>query len=382
MKKHWMRIFQVCAIAIAIRHGLRAQSPDERIQKLVVMIDGTMGDSPTLGAGIIFGIGSDRLYIVTANHVVRRGADEAKNLHVQLRWLPGEPRQATLLRTSDPNLDLAVLTVTGLNQIAVTNGTVPFDLLGEVSSLKRGDPAHTLGYPSGRAWEMPVSADRVATSSGGSIQFESAFLYPGNSGGALLNQKYELIGLVRKDEPPNGEAANIDTVIDRLKTWGYPISLRRSAAANVVPSGPATVNGGVSGDRTAGNRTAKPNLTAPSVTISSATCSVVGPNTFRIEMAGKAAVPPDQTYLFYAEVSGPGGGMRIRPVCQSWGPADASAGALWNVSCIHTANAPSETSWRALVTVKLSQKPDSAYAGMIWAGKKAGGAERTLACAP
>lgn len=234
MKRRWMRILPTCALAIASRHGLRAQSPDERVKNLVVMIDGKLGGSSTQGAGILFGLGQDRLYIATANHVVRRGADQASELKVQLKWLPGEPQQATLLTTADPNLDLAVLAVTGLNKLGISNGTVPFDLLGDATSLKRGDAAHTLGYPSGRAWDMPVSEDRVANAAGGSIQFESAFLYPGNSGGALLNGKYELIGLVRKDEPPNGEAASIDNVTERLKAWGYTVSLRRRA-----PSAPA-----------------------------------------------------------------------------------------------------------------------------------------------
>ena len=229
MNNGWVRILLLGLVAVAT-HSLRAQSPDQRVQNLVVMINGKLGDAPTLGAGIIFGTGQDRLYIVTANHVVRRGDGQAKELKVQLKWLPGEPQPATLLTNSDINLDLAVLVVTGLNRIGVTNATVPFDLLGDVSSLRRGDTAHTLGYPSGRQWDMPVSPDQIATAAGGSIQFESAFLYPGNSGGALLNGKYELIGLVRKDEPPNGEAASIDAVMERLKFWGYPIALRRSAA--------------------------------------------------------------------------------------------------------------------------------------------------------
>jgi S1-C subfamily serine protease len=147
------------------------------------MIEGKLGGTDTLGAGIIFGTGPDRLYIVTANHVVRRGSDEAKNLRVKLKWLPGESSMAQLLEHSDSNLDIAVLAVAGISQISITTNTVPFDLLGDAGSLKRGDPAHTIGYPSGRAWDMPVTADSVKTVSGEAIQFESPYLYPGNSGG-------------------------------------------------------------------------------------------------------------------------------------------------------------------------------------------------------
>jgi hypothetical protein len=242
MKSCRLRIVRVCAIAIAIGHGLRAQSPDELIQKLVVMIEGKLGDSPTLGAGIIFGTGQDRLYIVTANHVVRRGADQAKDIKVQLKWLPGEPQEAALLTTSDPDLDLAVLSVAGLSRIGAASGRVPFDMLGDANSLKPYDPTYTLGYPGARPWD--IRKGDVRRAAGRTIQFETPFLYPGNSGGALLNGKYELIGLVSRDEPPDGAAVAMDTVIDSLKTWGYPVSLRRSAGVTAVPTAPDTITGG------------------------------------------------------------------------------------------------------------------------------------------
>jgi hypothetical protein len=34
--------------------------------------------------------------------------------------------------------------------------------------------------------------------------------------------------MVRKDDPPNGEAANIDRIIEQLRFWSYPVTLRRS----------------------------------------------------------------------------------------------------------------------------------------------------------
>lgn len=275
MRSYRVRIVQVCAIAIAIVHCLRAQSPDERIQNLVVMIDGKLGDSPVLGAGIIFGTAQDRLYFVTANHVVRRGADQAKDLKAQLKWLPGEPQPAALLTTSDLDLDLAVLSVTGLARIRATGGIVPFDMLGDAGSLKPSDVTHTLGYPSGRPWDM--RAGDVRRAAGRSIQFETPFLYPGNSGGALLNSKYELIGLVSRDEQPDGTAVAIDTVMDSLKTWGYTVSWRRSGVPTAGPLAPGAVNGGVSTGGTAASQRL-PNFAGVWEVVESRLNGVVDPN--------------------------------------------------------------------------------------------------------
>jgi hypothetical protein len=266
MRAPGTRFAPICAIIIATLHSQcssaqvprqSTESPEERIKKLVVMIQGKFADTDTIGAGITFGFGADRLYIVTANHVVRRGSQEIQNLRVELKWLPGEPVAATLLSQMDPNLDLAVLAVKGLSQLGLTRDTPRFDQLGDPTALQRQDAAHTLGYPNGNAWEMPVTEDRIVQASGDSIKFQSAFLYPGNSGGALLNGKFELVGLVRKDEPPHGEAANFDLVIQKLRDWGYPVSLRRArASAAPVPTQTTESPGAVIG-RIVGGRTEK-----------------------------------------------------------------------------------------------------------------------------
>jgi len=243
MKQYLARIFQACTVAIAALHGIQgAQSPGERsrIEQLVVMIRGPMGGAETIGAGIIFGVSteSDRLYIATANHVVRRGTMEAQKLQVQFRWLPGDPVTATLLTHRDASLDLAVLAITGLERIRVRPERPPFafDQLGDTTSIGRGNPVYPLGYPHGDPWIKPVTAAPIAHASVDSITFQTSFLSAGYSGGALLNGQFELIGMVRRDEPPNGEAANIDRIVEKLTQWGYPVELSR--APSPPPDGP------------------------------------------------------------------------------------------------------------------------------------------------
>jgi hypothetical protein len=64
---------------------------------LVVMLTGQLGAATTLGAGIVFGRDHERLYIVTANHVVRRGAMEATNIRVTFKSTPDKSFAAKLL---------------------------------------------------------------------------------------------------------------------------------------------------------------------------------------------------------------------------------------------------------------------------------------------
>ena len=69
--------------------GTASAGPDE-VKPLLVMIDGRLKEIGVFGAGIILGVRSDRLYIATANHVVRKGTHQIENLRVQLKFLPGE----------------------------------------------------------------------------------------------------------------------------------------------------------------------------------------------------------------------------------------------------------------------------------------------------
>src|SRR6478609_1405624 len=84
-------------LAATIAGGpLASQGESGETEHLVVMIRCTLDGKESIGAGIIFGAANDRLYVVTASHVVRHGADEATDIRVELRSLPGEPMRATL----------------------------------------------------------------------------------------------------------------------------------------------------------------------------------------------------------------------------------------------------------------------------------------------
>jgi Trypsin-like peptidase domain len=213
-------------------------SPEEKIKPLIVMLTAKFSDpdEERFGAGIIFGLGNDRIYIATANHLVRKGQQEAQSLRVRFKRLPGEEIEAKLLKDADPDLDLAVLAVANLARLGKLPFG-PFDQLGDPSSLKRGDSLYSVGNPRGRQWYLNVTPDKVAGKSGSAISFESAFIEPGHSGGALLDERMEMVGMIKASNPPEGVAANIQSVLDTLKQWGYPVSLmRRQNSLNPLPN--------------------------------------------------------------------------------------------------------------------------------------------------
>jgi outer membrane protein assembly factor BamB len=211
-----------------------AATPEDLTKQLVVMIRGKLADVDVIGAGIIVGIDQDRIYIVTANHVVRQGPQtEMTGLKVLLKWLPGEWTDAKLLADFDADLDVAVISVPGARSL-ILNRRLLFDRLG--SEPQRKDQVYTIGFPGGQQWFSRVTADIVSGSTSDLITFETTFLQPGSSGGALVNANWEIVALVKQDQPPNGVAVRIDRVIEKLTQWSYPNRLAKRSATSTDPS--------------------------------------------------------------------------------------------------------------------------------------------------
>lgn len=220
---------------------------EEDIKHLAVMIDATLRDAPSRGAGIICGVDKDSLYVVTADHVVRSGKDEAQEIQLQFKSLSGRRVKAMLLPQHDSELDLAVLRVDGLAELKINVESLPFERLGSPQSLKRGAEIYMLGYPGGRKWWINTSPERFAEREGDWIRYESRLITGGNSGGALLDANRDLVGMVRSDEPPNGEAISITSVIRKLREWRYPVALGELDSSplsfSAVSAGPRSVCG-------------------------------------------------------------------------------------------------------------------------------------------
>lgn len=224
------------AATVSLCAAAQSQTPDplrEDIKRLIVRVEASLPSSSQEGAGIVIGANNDQVYIVTANHVVREGDSPAKDIRVQFRGHT-EKLAAQLATHYSVDHDLAVLTVADAKAHGIDGNAFPFDRLGDPTILAQGDPVFLAGHPQGVLWSLTVSPDAFIEADGDSLRFESKALFRGHSGGALLNFRMEIIGLLRKDEQPNGDALSIVNVLSMLKEWGYPVSLRaRFGVANV-----------------------------------------------------------------------------------------------------------------------------------------------------
>lgn len=231
---HLILLVAITLAACFSRAGEAAET-DVEGANLVVMISGQIGRTPTFGSGIIFAREKDRFYIVTANHVVRSGGTEASDLQIRLRPWQDKLLKAKLLPQSDPELDLAVLSIDGLAAQGVGVCKLSLDRLADPARVKRGDDVFPLGNPNGVAWGMPVKPDAISDVTGDSIVFQSAFVARGHSGGGLLDAGGLLVGMIQADEPPFGRALGMRKILEVLRALNLPVQLRVPLPDNATP---------------------------------------------------------------------------------------------------------------------------------------------------
>jgi uncharacterized protein len=199
----------------------------EKTKQLIVMLRVDFDGSQEFGAGIIVGRKKDELLIATAYHVLHRGSIQPNDIKVTFRAKPDKPLGATILNHDNgEGTDWALLSVKDLSKAGIDVCTIPFDRLGDVSTLERGDGVFPVGNPNGIQWGMPVVPDRISDVLGINLSFQSAFIHNGHSGGALLDDSGYIVGMILKDEPPFGLAISIDKVIKEVKQLNYPVQLR------------------------------------------------------------------------------------------------------------------------------------------------------------
>jgi len=147
------------------------------------------------GSGIIVAENENELLIVSNNHVVN-GADD-----LEITFIDGTTAHATI-KGVDADMDLAVVSVPLDSLSQETRDAITVATLGDSESLKLGEPVIAIGNALGIGQSVTdgiVSAlDREVTMEDGSqgvfIQ-TNAEINQGNSGGALLNIKGEVIGI-------------------------------------------------------------------------------------------------------------------------------------------------------------------------------------------
>lgn len=182
-------------------------------------------EDKSAGSGIIISQDDENLYIATNNHVVS-GAQSITITFCNEQAAPGT------VKGTDAAFDLAVVTVSISDVDEETKNAIKVATMGDSQELTVGESAVVIGNALGygqsvttgvisaleREVQLEDEAGRIISNQ--LIQTDAA-VNPGNSGGALLNMKGEVVGIV--------SAKYSDTSVEGM---GYAIPI--SSAKTII----------------------------------------------------------------------------------------------------------------------------------------------------
>ena len=159
--------------------------------------------------------------VITSNHVIK---DRASSQPIVARTADGEQYQGRVLKVDTRN-DLALLQLEAQNQFPI----VP---LASASDVQLGQSVCAIGSPYGRPGVLSEGTLSLVKSNG-DLQ-ASIRLYPGNSGGPLLNPQGAMIGVNKAIlESPSGKNTGISFATNVQ-------AVRNLLGASLVVQAPAT----------------------------------------------------------------------------------------------------------------------------------------------
>lgn len=201
---------------------------------LVVMLEAPGGSR---GAGIIFKKQGQRLFVVTADHVVRKESKvPIEDVLVYTHFAPGVANPGKVVRRDRP-LDLAVIEIDRMT--TVDSGQIPFAVLGDMNEFRERSSeaevrASVVGWYADEKWNHRVEPVKPMTGNLVNVYSPDA-ISTGSSGGAIFDDRQQLIGLMQeyltKEKIARGRS--IAAVIAWLKE-SHPVALRPRPA---VPLG-------------------------------------------------------------------------------------------------------------------------------------------------
>lgn len=201
--------------------AIKEQAPRNAQEQRYYEYFGTPRPSEATGSGVII---STKGYIVTNNHVIK-GANK-----VEVTLYDKRKFTATLVGT-DPNTDLAVLKIDAPNNIPVVDFANSDEIRVGEWVLAVGNPFEltstvTAGIISAKGRNINILGGRQSIES--FIQTDAA-VNPGNSGGALVNAKGELIGINTAIASNTGSYAGY--------SFAVPINLAKKVVQDLIEHG-------------------------------------------------------------------------------------------------------------------------------------------------
>lgn len=223
-----------------VRLGTPQEAARDAMTPLAVMIECRSTES--FGVGILAGADDERLYAATAAHVVAGCSRAGESVQVRFKGA-GKAVDATVLKSSESPVDLAVIGVAKSRAVGINAAELPFDRLGDPDSLAAGDKVYLVG-PN---WTVDVTPGRLSRNEKGILRFESKLVRPGFSGAPLVNDRWELVGLIQNIQEDAKEAMSVSRMIAQMRAWKYPVNLRiaprisagRERTCSLTPDGRA-----------------------------------------------------------------------------------------------------------------------------------------------
>jgi serine protease Do len=146
------------------------------------------------GSGIIIAQNGSQILILTNNHVIE-GAETVEIV------FSDESTAKAVVKGTEPNADLAVLSVSLDDLKEETSNTIKVATIGSSEEVKPGEMAIAIGNALGYGQSVTVgyisAVDREVTIENQKMTLlqTDAAINPGNSGGALLNTSGQVIGI-------------------------------------------------------------------------------------------------------------------------------------------------------------------------------------------
>ena len=215
MKRYFSASYVLLILWLLNGHMLFGQY--EVLKSPVVLLEVEKGkEKQERGAGILVGIRGNKVYAVTAKHVVA-GAEQ-----INLRLRNNETILASIV-LGHPSMDLAV--VSGIWP-ASTDIIPSFTLVDE--SYQMRSEVTLLGHPLGNEWDINVSNTIKEDQYQQDPRLFSITTFSiggGSSGGPVLNKNNHLIGLVTKVDKVKAVCIKGSTIKQVLDAYRFPANL-------------------------------------------------------------------------------------------------------------------------------------------------------------
>jgi S1-C subfamily serine protease len=248
------KIFLSLALGLVLfaNHFSNAFASDEadyinrNIVKITTFVNG--GKYAT-GAGIIFAIKDNRIWIITACHVVINSQkdkkfEKADKITVEFYDKKSE-FNGKLEKFEEAN-DLAVISVEINKQVFTELRSALLQLqkcticLENVNDIRVGDEVRAIGHP-WATWKPAKGT--ISMMDGDSIVVDGGSIIRGYSGGPLLNKRDKLIGIVLSlIKPSSAKAMAIDHVFAQLKLWNLHSDLQENCYYLKIDSKPGNAS--------------------------------------------------------------------------------------------------------------------------------------------